>query len=77
MIQKGSSSINNNVKYPVLVWIHGGSFLAGSADTGIDKEVVIKNLVSKDIIVVTLNYRLGPLGKKYISVKFYYNHVIV
>ncbi|KHN74908.1 Acetylcholinesterase [Toxocara canis] len=48
--------------YPVLVWIHGGSFLAGSGDTGIDMEVVAKNFVFNGVALVTLNYRLGPLG---------------
>ena len=44
---------------PVFVWIYGGRFSGGSADvltydgTG---------LASKDIIVVTINYRLGPFG---------------
>ncbi|KAF8386765.1 hypothetical protein PRIPAC_75907 [Pristionchus pacificus] len=47
---------------PILVWIHGGSFLAGSGDTGIDMEVVAKNIVFKGVTLVTLNYRLGPLG---------------
>uniref|UniRef100_A0A1I7TJ83 G_PROTEIN_RECEP_F1_2 domain-containing protein n=1 Tax=Caenorhabditis tropicalis TaxID=1561998 RepID=A0A1I7TJ83_9PELO len=48
--------------YPILVWIHGGSFLAGSADTGIDMEVIAANIVSKEIAFVSINYRLGPLG---------------
>uniref|UniRef100_A0A915HRE1 Carboxylic ester hydrolase n=1 Tax=Romanomermis culicivorax TaxID=13658 RepID=A0A915HRE1_ROMCU len=49
-------------KYPVLVWIHGGSFLAGSGDTGMDPMIILKRLVSKDVILVTMNYRLGALG---------------
>ena len=48
--------------YPILVWIHGGSFLAGSGDTGIDMEVVARNIVFKGATLVTINYRLGPLG---------------
>ncbi|MFH4980153.1 hypothetical protein AB6A40_006862 [Gnathostoma spinigerum] len=48
--------------YPILVWIHGGSFLAGSGDTGIDMEVVAKNFVFNGVVLVTINYRLGPLG---------------
>ncbi|PAV78564.1 hypothetical protein WR25_09582 [Diploscapter pachys] len=48
--------------YPILVWIHGGSFLAGSGDTGIDMEVVARNLIFKGVALITINYRLGPLG---------------
>ncbi|CAI5454495.1 unnamed protein product [Caenorhabditis angaria] len=48
--------------YPILVWIHGGSFLAGSGDTGIDINIVAKNLVKRGIAFVSINYRLGPLG---------------
>uniref|UniRef100_A0A915E1N4 Carboxylesterase type B domain-containing protein n=1 Tax=Ditylenchus dipsaci TaxID=166011 RepID=A0A915E1N4_9BILA len=44
--------------FPILVWIHGGSFLAGSSDTGIDMETVAKNLVFKNITIITVNYRL-------------------
>ncbi len=43
---------------PVMVWIHGGSFTGGSG-----KIYDAKWLVSRgDIIVVTINYRLGTLG---------------
>lgn len=42
---------------PVLVWIHGGNFSGGSAG-----EYQPKSLLNHDIIVVTINYRLGPYG---------------
>ncbi|RCN43921.1 hypothetical protein ANCCAN_10122 [Ancylostoma caninum] len=48
--------------FPIIVWIHGGSFLAGSADTGIDMETIARNIIFKGITFVTINYRLGPLG---------------
>ncbi|KAF7639695.1 COesterase domain-containing protein [Meloidogyne graminicola] len=47
---------------PILVWIYGGSFLAGSADTGIDMEILAKNIVFRNITFISVNYRLGPLG---------------
>ncbi|XP_011494689.1 PREDICTED: venom carboxylesterase-6-like, partial [Ceratosolen solmsi marchali] len=42
---------------PVLFWIHGGCFQYGA---GIDYGA--KYLADKDIILVTINYRLGSLG---------------
>ena len=43
---------------PVMVWIHGGSFIMGS---GADYDGTM--LAQKgNLIVVTINYRLGPLG---------------
>lgn len=42
---------------PVLVWIHGGDF-----GTGYAGEYVPERLVKQGIIVVTINYRLGPYG---------------
>ncbi|CAK5091217.1 unnamed protein product [Meloidogyne enterolobii] len=48
--------------HPILVWIYGGSFLAGSADTGIDMEVLARNIVFRNITFISVNYRLGPLG---------------
>ncbi|KAI9927858.1 hypothetical protein ASPWEDRAFT_113392 [Aspergillus wentii DTO 134E9] len=46
-------------KLPVYVWIYGGRFTGGSGDV---MTYDGSGLASKDIIVVTLNYRLGPFG---------------
>ena len=43
-------------KRPVMVWIHGGGFRFGSGD--IQGELI----ASEDIVLVSINYRLGPLG---------------
>jgi len=42
----------------VIVNIHGGAFTFGSGS-----DPVPKYLVDQDVILVTFNYRLGPLGK--------------
>ena len=48
--------------YPVLVFIHGGGFCAGwTAQFGYEN--VTDNLVSKGIVIVTIQYRLGPMGE--------------
>lgn len=54
----------DGVKRPVMVWIHGGSFIfGGGADLWYDGS----NLAHRgDMIVVTINYRLGALGFLYI-----------
>jgi para-nitrobenzyl esterase len=45
-------------KRPVMVWIHGGSFINGSGDI-----YNARSLASRgDVVVVTINYRLGALG---------------
>ncbi|KOB64385.1 Uncharacterized protein OBRU01_24312 [Operophtera brumata] len=44
---------------PVLVWIFGGGFNTGSAGRQIYGP---KYLVRHDVVMVTLNYRLGPYG---------------
>ena len=44
-------------KRPVLVWIHGGNFARGSA-----AEYDPDYLLDEDIVLVTIQYRLGPLG---------------
>jgi para-nitrobenzyl esterase len=44
--------------YPVMVWVHGGAFMSGDGGTGYNAS----KLVARDVIVVTLNYRLGAFG---------------
>jgi para-nitrobenzyl esterase len=43
---------------PVLVWFHGGSFLAGGGDIYDGRRLAAEG----GIVVVTVNYRMGPLG---------------
>lgn len=52
-------------KLPVMVWIHGGAFVTGSGSTPFyDATQFVKR---GEIIVVTLNYRLGPFGFMHLS----------
>lgn len=45
---------------PVMVWIHGGSFLIGSASVpGYGGEALVR---AGDVVHVAVNYRLGALG---------------
>jgi para-nitrobenzyl esterase len=45
---------------PVMVWIHGGSFVTGSGgDPAFDGRALSE---ATGAVVVTINYRLGPLG---------------
>jgi para-nitrobenzyl esterase len=45
-------------KRPVLVWIHGGGFVNGSGDIYNARRLTSRG----DVVVVTINYRLGALG---------------
>lgn len=47
-------------KRPVMVWIHGGGFTIGSGAQGIYEGATLA--AHGDVVVVTLNYRLGILG---------------
>jgi len=52
-------------KLPVMVWIHGGAFQIGSASLEMDQGQTLYdggNLAQRGVIVITLNYRLGPFG---------------
>jgi len=46
-------------KLPVMVWIHGGAWTFGSGSL---PRYNGSNLAQKGVVVVTLNYRLGPFG---------------
>lgn len=46
-------------KRAVMVWIHGGGFYMGSGDASFYGP---DHIVRKDVVLVTLNYRLGVLG---------------
>jgi para-nitrobenzyl esterase len=47
-------------KYPVMVWIYGGGFRGGSgSQMGPDAG---NGIVARDVILVTMNYRVGVLG---------------
>ncbi len=46
--------------FPVMVFIHGGSYLVGSGSN--EMNIGSRLAGSREIIVVTINYRLGPFG---------------
>ena len=48
---------------PVLVWIHGGGFVSGSGSMPTYSGETFAR--DGDLVAVTLNYRLGPLGYLY------------
>lgn len=48
-----------DAKLPVMVWIHGGAFVFGS---GAQPDFSGASFTDKDVILVTINYRLGRLG---------------
>jgi para-nitrobenzyl esterase len=50
---------------PVMVWIHGGGFVIGSGSQPIYDGVPLAS--RGDVVVVTVNYRLGPLGFLYLA----------
>ncbi|MFX1344795.1 MAG: carboxylesterase/lipase family protein [Promethearchaeota archaeon] len=48
----------DNGKRPVMFWIHGGGFITGSAVIYDGARLVLRG----DVVVVSINYRLGYLG---------------
>ncbi len=54
-------SVKDNNKRPVLVWLHGGGFVNGN---GIEQDGYMGENLSRhgDIVFVSLNHRLGPMG---------------
>jgi carboxylesterase type B len=64
------SAIEENKKLPVLVFIHGGAFKVGSSSIQVSGREVYDGLrlveasaaLGQPLVVVTINYRVGPLG---------------
>jgi para-nitrobenzyl esterase len=54
-----SPAASSKERLPVMVWIHGGSFETGSGSMDVYNG---RNLAADGVVVVTINYRLGPLG---------------
>jgi para-nitrobenzyl esterase len=54
-------SINDNSKRPVMVWLHGGGFVAGNGQEhpAYDGESIAR---TGDVVLVSLNHRLGAVG---------------
>ena len=50
----------DGARRPVMVWIHGGSFVSGSGSGRLYRGGMLAE--EGDVVVVTLNYRLGLLG---------------
>lgn len=47
-------------KFPVMFWIHGGAYTQGASNYELYNGAKLAG--GKDVVVVTINYRLGPLG---------------
>jgi para-nitrobenzyl esterase len=50
----------DSARRPVMVWVHGGSFTSGSGSGGFYRGGTLAR--ENDVVVVTINYRLGLLG---------------
>ncbi len=54
-----TGNLTGETKQPVMVWIHGGGHQFGSGDFAYYQN---NGLVEKDVVLVTINYRLGAFG---------------
>nr|AJN91196.1 carboxylesterase [Cnaphalocrocis medinalis] len=50
-------NLNAGSNLPVVVFIHGGAFMYGTSSL-----YGAENFMDRDVVIVTVNYRLGPLG---------------
>ncbi len=58
-------AVGDGVRRPVMVWFHGGAQTAGSAN---EPEYDGRHLAARgDVVVVTVNHRLGVLGYLYLG----------
>lgn len=60
-----TTGIKDGRKRPVMFWCHGGGFISGSGSARLYDG---SNLARRgDVVVVTINHRLGALGHAYLS----------
>ena len=60
-----TKAINDNGKRPVMVWLHGGGYTAGSGSSSLYNGM---NLAKRgDVVVVTINHRLNVFGFLYLE----------
>jgi para-nitrobenzyl esterase len=52
-------AVSAKAKLPVMVWIHGGGFIAGSAS---EPRQDGERMAGKGVVLVSMNYRLGVFG---------------
>ena len=52
-------SNNIKAKNPVMIWIHGGALVTGGSSSIMYD---LRHLARRGVVVVSINYRLGPLG---------------
>ena len=48
-----------NAENPVMIWIHGGALVTGGSSSIMYD---LKHLAKRGVVVVSINYRLGPFG---------------
>ena len=53
--------MNPQAKKAVMIWIHGGGYILGAGSSTLGAPLAVYG----DVIVVTINYRLGVLGFLY------------
>jgi para-nitrobenzyl esterase len=54
-----TAASRSDERRPVMVWIHGGALTRGASSLGVYDGTA---LARKGVVLVTINYRLGPLG---------------
>lgn len=55
----------SGARRPVLVYIHGGAYATGSGSSPLTDGTRLA--AAQDVVVVTVNHRLGPLGYAYLA----------
>lgn len=53
-------------KRPVMYFVHGGGFVEGSANDYIYNQ---DYFMTTDVVLVTVNFRLGAMGRNYIMIQ--------